>query len=166
MKSWLLLFILPFLFACTASDQAAPSGIVLPEEQIVEEEIPKEFEKSSGNCSETTERNFEQIIGSQMSALAQKDFASAYELTSERFKSGFSLDRFTGVISEFYPGLLDNTDFVGTKCLEMGFTGFYEIDVRSLSGDLQLRYRFEYVGDAWFIAGAEEMPVDESQVPA
>lgn len=166
MKRWFLLLVLPFLFACTASDQAAPAAIVLPDEQIVEEEVPKQFEKSPGNCSETTERNFERIIGNQMDALAQKDFAAAYSLTSERFKSGFSLDRFIGVISEFYPGLLDNTDFVGTKCLEMGFTGFYEIDVRSLSGDLQLRYRFEYVGDSWFIAGAEEIPVDESQVPA
>ena len=48
----------------------------------------------------------------------------------------------------------------------MGFTGFYEIDVKSLSKDIKLRYRFEYVEDTWFIAGAEEMQEDTSDVPA
>lgn len=166
MNKWLLLLVLPFLFACTASDQARPAVSSLPDRQIIEEEETLQFDETPGNCSETTEGNFERIIGTQLDAFARKDFVVAYSLTSERFKSGFSLDQFIGVISEFYPGLLDSTDFKVTECLEMGFTGFYKIDVASRSEDLQLRYRFEYVGDTWFIAGAEEIPVDESQVPA
>lgn len=161
------LFLSAFLLAaCTASDQAAPAVLTLPDEAQNQEEVIEDFEKSPGNCSETTEKNFQRIIELQMDAFSQKDFASAYQLTSERFKSGFSLDRFTQVISEFYPSLLDNTDFAGTKCLEMGFTGFYEIDVKSLSKNIQLRYRFEYVEDSWLIAGAEEIQADTSQVPA
>ena len=47
----------------------------------------------------------------------------------------------------------------------MGFTGFYEVEVKSLSGDIDLRYRFEYVGDTLFIAGAELIAEDLTQVP-
>lgn len=166
MKSFILLLSAILLAACTASDQAQPTLRTLPDEPQNQEEVIEEFEKSPGNCSEITEKNFQRIIGLQMDAFSQKDFEAAYQLTSERFKSGFPVARFVQVISEFYPSLLDNTDFIGTKCLEMGFTGFYEIDVRSLSKDIKLRYRFEYVEDTWFIAGAEEMQQDASEVPA
>lgn len=166
MKSFILLLSAALLVSCAASDQAESALQTLPDETPSQEAIIEEFEKSPGNCSAMTEKNFQRILELQMDAFSQKDFAAAYELTSERFKSGFSLTRFTQVISEFYPSLLDNTDFIGTKCLEMGFTGFYEIDVKSLSKDIRLRYRFEYVEDTWFIAGAEEMQEDTSEVPA
>jgi hypothetical protein len=166
MKHWIVFLLIPFLFACTTSDQAAPKNFQLPDEPVAESEIEKDPEKLSGNCSLTTEQNFSQIIDRQLTAFAVKDFESAYELTSTRFKSGYSLDRFIGVITEFYPSLLDNTDFSASQCLEMGFTGFYKIDVKSLTGDITLRYRFEYVENTWFIAGAELIPEDETQVPA
>jgi len=166
MKSLVLLLSGLFLVACTASDKAQPAALSLPDEVQNQEEKIEDFEKSPGNCSEITEKNFQNIISKQLEAFSQKDFATAYQLTSDRFKSGFSLDRFTQVISEFYPSLLDNTDFSGVECLEMGFTGFYEIDVKSLSKDIKLRYRFEYVEDTWLIAGAEEIQPDTSQVPA
>lgn len=165
MKNFILLLSAVLLVSCAASDQAQSALQTLPDETPSQEAI-EEFEKLPGNCSVMTEKNFQRILDLQMDAFSQKDFAAAYELTSERFKSGFSLTRFTQVISEFYPSLLDNTDFIGTKCLEMGFTGFYEIDVKSLSKDIKLRYRFEYVEDTWFIAGAEEMQEDTSEVPA
>jgi hypothetical protein len=166
MKQWIVVLLIPFLFACTTSDQAAPKSIELPQDPVIESEIEKEPEKSAGNCSQTTEQNFSQIIDKQLIAFASKDFESAYQLTSNRFQSGYSLDRFIGVITEFYPSLLDNTDFSASQCLEMGFTGFYQIDVKSMTGDITLRYRFEYVGDTWFIAGAELIPEDKTQLPA
>lgn len=165
MKKWFLILLVPFVFACTASDQAIPTSIELADPSA-SESVQPEFENSPGNCSEITERSFQRITSSQMDAFSNSDFEGAYALTSERFKRGFTLERFTMVISEYYPSLLDNTEFQAIECLEMGFTGFYEINVRSLSGDIKLRYRFEYVGDRWFIAGAEEIAEDTSQVPA
>lgn len=161
-----LLLLVNFLVACTASDQAAPQNIQLAEDQPLEPLEKEEPEKSPGNCSITTERNFSQIVTNQLDAFANNDFESAYQLTSTRFKSGFSLERFTNVISEYYPSLLNSTEFMAIECLEMGFTGFYEVEVKSVSGDIDLRYRFEYVGDTWFIAGAESIPEDKTKVPA
>jgi len=166
MKRWAVILLIPFLFACTTSDRAAQQSIELPDDPVIESEIEQDPKKLSGNCSQTTEQNFSQIIDKQLTAFAVKDFESAYRLTSTRFQSGYSLDRFIGVITEFYPSLLDNTDFSASQCLEMGFTGFYKIDVKSITGDITLRYRFEYVEDTWFIAGAELIPEDETQVPA
>jgi PBP1b-binding outer membrane lipoprotein LpoB len=161
-----LLLLVNLLAACTASDQAAPQNIQLAEDQTLDSQENENREKSPGNCSVTSEKNFSQIVTNQLDAFANNDFEAAYQLTSTRFKNGFSLERFTNVISEYYPSLLNNTEFIAKECLEMGFTGFYEVEVKSLSGDIDLRYRFEYVGDTWFIAGAELIPEDKTKVPA
>ncbi len=160
-----LLLVVGFLTSCTASDRAASENIQLAEEQTFQSPEVEEPTTSPGNCSLETEGNFSKIVTSQLDAFSNNDFDAAYQLTSTRFKSGFSLERFINVISEYYPSLLDNTDFNAIECLEMGFTGFYEVEVKSLSGDIDLRYRFEYVGDTWFIAGAELIAEDLTQVP-
>jgi hypothetical protein len=108
-------------------------------------------------CEVAIQQGISATISTQIDALAQEDFATAYSMASPYFQAQFSQDSFTRVITEGYSFLLDGPRITLSDCLfdrdlKQAQT---RVTVTADSGEIFiLNYQMSEVDESWRIDGA------------
>jgi hypothetical protein len=95
------------------------------------------------------------IVNTQMSAFRLKNFPKAYSVTSNLFKSKFSLKNFSELIQSYYPFLISNTRVVPGVCMSSGNQASLIFRIYDKNNDVyDLNYKFGRSSGRWAIDGA------------
>lgn len=108
-------------------------------------------------CDVATERAVGDTIGSQIDALREGDFETAYVLAAPDFQAGVPLDAFETIIRRGFPGLLDASNFTLSGCLVDPSQSLAETVVTLRTADedvITLRYQVRELPEGWRILGA------------
>ena len=108
-------------------------------------------------CDVATEAAVGDTIGSQIDALRDGEFETAYLLAAPDFQAGVPLDAFETIIRRGFPGLLEASNFTLSGCLVDPSQSLAETIVTLRTADedvITLRYQVRELQEGWRILGA------------
>jgi Domain of unknown function (DUF4864) len=98
------------------------------------------------------------LVNIQMNAFRSKNFPRAYSVTSNLFKSKFSLKNFSDLIQSYYPFLMSNTKVISGACQRTGDHATIIFRIYDKKNTVSaLNYKFGQSAGRWAIDGAVQI---------
>lgn len=113
-------------------------------------------------CDQATLDGIVAAIDGQLTALADRDYATALEFATERYRSGTTAEQFRAVIEADYPLLIDSSGQRPGTCVAQGDSAQLLVTIASDAGQTdELVYVMTREGGEWRIEAAGRIPSEE-----